>query len=108
MTAQGSPAIMLEAPGEDRRAESTLSEPERARNDMSGKLPRHGRFGRVSVGYRPRLDDLPAILAGRDGCLGSIAWEASTCLRSRAGNVRKNRMSLFYLLVGHVAIMPRL
>ena len=93
MTVQGSPAVMLEATGEDCRAESTLSEAERARNDMSGKLPEHGRFGRVSVVSGPRRGDFTAILPGRDGCLGSIAWETSVCLRSRAGNARKNRMS---------------
>ena len=28
------------------------------------------------------------------GCLGSVTWEASARLRSRAGNVRKDRMNL--------------
>jgi len=67
--------------------------PRCARNDMSGKLPEHGRFGRISVVSGPRRPDFTAILPGRDGCLGSIAWETSVCLRSRAGNARKNRMS---------------
>ena len=67
MTVQGSPAIMLEAPGEDCRAQFTLSSAERARNDMSGKLPQHGRFGRVSVGSGPRRGDVPAILPGTVG-----------------------------------------
>jgi len=60
----------------------------------SGKLPQHGRFGRVSVVSGPQRPGLTAILPDRHGCLGSAAWEAAACLRTRAGNVRKNRTSL--------------
>ena len=40
------------------------------------------------------LHDIP--VAGRGGELGNVAGETSVRLRSRAGNVRRNRMGLLF------------